>query len=101
MKRIFASLLCGATICATILPVIGTAATIDGREHNQRARIRQGVKSGELNRRETKRLEAEQARIRASEARARRDGKLTPAERERLQRELDKASHNIYQQKHD
>jgi hypothetical protein len=101
MKRIFASLLCGATICATILPVTGTAATINGREHNQQIRIRQGVKSGELTRQETKRLEAEEARIRANEARARRDGTLTPAERERLQKELDKASHDIYQQKHD
>ena len=58
-------------------------------------------RDGELSRAETRRLEAEEARIRASEARAKRDGKITPAERERLQKELDKASRDIYQQKHD
>jgi hypothetical protein len=101
MKRIFASLLCGAAMCATVLPVNAMTATINGREHNQQFRIRQGMKSGELTRQETKRLETEEARIRANESRAKRDGKLSPAERERLEKELDKASHDIYQQKHD
>jgi len=101
MKRIFVSLLCGAAMFSAVLPVHGLAATINSREHNQQSRIRQGVRGGELTRAETRRLEAEEARIRAREARAKRDGKITPAERERLQKELDKASHDISRQKHD
>jgi len=101
MKRIFVSLLCSAAMCSAVLPVNGLAATINSREHNQQSRIRQGVRRGELTQAETRRLETEEARIRASEARAKKDGKITPAERVRIQKELDKASRDIYQQKHD
>ena len=91
------------------MPVSGLAAeknkakspAINAREHNQKLRIRQGVKSGELTRKELARLEAEEARIRRHERRAKSDGKLTPEERARLEKELSKASHDIYEQKHD
>jgi len=74
---------------------------IDRREANQKHRIQQGVRSGELTRRETARLAAEQARIRAMERRARSDGDVTARERARLQRELNQSSRHIYRQKHD
>jgi len=98
MKRTFITLLCGGLVCAAFVPATGLAA---GREHNQQLRIRQGVKTGELTRQETTRLEAEEARIRLNERLAKSDGKLTPAERARLEKELHKASHDIYEQKHD
>jgi hypothetical protein len=111
MKRIILNLLCGTVICAGILPVSGFAAAKDAvrsktaaineREHNQQERIRQGIKSGALTRREAVRLEEQEARIRVNEKFAKSDGKISPAERARLEKELNKTSENIYQQKHD
>lgn len=107
MKRTIVSILCGAVICAVVVPAAGLAAAgvktpvINERQHDQQARIRQGVKSGELTRRETARLEAEEARIRVNERFAKSDGNVTPAERARLEKELNRASRNIHQQKHD
>lgn len=76
--------------------------TINARQGRQTARIRQGVRSGELTRRETVRLAAEQAAIRTQEAFYRRSGgEFTARERARLQRELQQASRHIYRQKHD
>lgn len=111
MKRTILSLVCGTVMCAGILPVSGFAAAnntarpktpvINERQHNQQERIRQGVKSGELTRRETVRLEQQEARIRVNERFAESDGKVTPAERARLEKELNKTSQNIHEQKHD
>jgi hypothetical protein len=85
------------------LPIIATAADpgVNRRQHHQQDRIQQGVRSGELTRTETRRLEAEQRHIRREEARYKADGRLTGAERADLQRDLDKASRDIYHQKHD
>jgi hypothetical protein len=100
-----------AVIYAGILPASGFAAAkntarpktpvINEREHNQQERIRQGIKSGELTRSEAVRLEDQEAKIRVNEKFAASDGKITPAERARVEKELNKTSRNIYQQKHD
>jgi hypothetical protein len=75
---------------------------INDREHNQRQRIVNGVKSGELTYRETARLAREQAQIRRMEYRFRHSGDgLSSRERARLQRELNQSSRHIYRQKHD
>lgn len=88
----------GTALCAGMLPA--SAAPVDRREHREQTRIHQGVRSGELTRREVRRLEAEQAKIRVDERLARRDG-LTAKERARLQKELNRAGRDIYRQKHD
>ena len=76
--------------------------SINAREREQQQRIREGIRSGELTRREARRLEAEEARVRVDEAYARRSGgQFTPRERARIQRELNHTSHDIYRQKHD
>jgi hypothetical protein len=78
------------------------ARTIDGREHRQHERIRQGVRSGELTQREAARLRGEQAGLRAEERRYRATGGgLSGWERRDLQRDLDRSSRDIYRQKHD
>ena len=74
---------------------------LDRREHRQADRIRQGVRSGELTRPETRRLVAGEARLRFHEARAKQDGEVTRAERARLQAEANRMSARIYRQKHD
>ena len=99
MKGTVTSLLVGVALCAA--PAVASAKTINGIEHREQLRIRQGIRSGELTRAEARRLEAEQARVRVDERFARADGRLTPKERERLHKELRHASRDIYRQKHD
>jgi len=74
---------------------------VDKREQVQKQRIKQGVKSGELTKKETRRLAAEQKKIKHDEAKAKADGKVTPRERRKLKREENRASKDIYRQKHD
>lgn len=74
---------------------------VDQREQRQQQRIRQGVHSGQLTPQEAARLEAEQARIRHEEAAMKADGKLDPIERRKLQRDLDRSSRHIAEEKHD
>lgn len=73
----------------------------NNREQNQRQRIGEGVRSGELTRAEASRLAAQQAAIRVNEARYRSDGYVSPSERARLNRQLNRTNRNIYRQKHD
>lgn len=75
---------------------------INARLHRQHARTERGERSGSLTLRESERLERRDARIHRQEARMRQSGgKFTVAERERLQRELNRTSRGIYHQKHD
>ena len=97
MKKVIVSLVFGSLLSVPLY----AANPINRREHNQRERIEQGVKSGELTRAETKRLAKEEARIRAVEKRDKADGKITPREALKLDRMLDKTSRDIYKQKHD
>jgi hypothetical protein len=73
---------------------------VDRRERNQQERIKQGVQSGELTKGETRRLEAQQGKIKADEMVAKSDGKVTGAERRHLKREQNRASRNIFRKKH-
>ncbi|MFL6211352.1 MAG: hypothetical protein ACJ74W_21065 [Pyrinomonadaceae bacterium] len=76
--------------------------SINRREARQQRRIRQGVRSSVLTRREARRIERREARIRIEEVRARRSGgRFTLRERRRIQRELNRSSRAVYRQKHD
>lgn len=115
MRRIAMRLFAPAALVGVLLAALAPAAeahsrlpkcqqprSINAREQRQQKRIAQGIRSGELTRREARRLEAEQARIRVDEAYARRSGgEFTARERARIQRELNQASRHIYRQKHD
>jgi hypothetical protein len=74
---------------------------VNQRQHHQQHRIQQGVQSGELTRGETRRVRAEQRHIRHEERAYKADGQLTPAERADLHRDQNRASRNLYRQKHD
>lgn len=67
----------------------------------QRHKIMQGIKSGELTRREALKLKREQVRIARKEARFKSDGALTMKERAMLHRDLNHAGRHIYREKHD
>ncbi|MGE4051743.1 MAG: hypothetical protein AB7F38_11785, partial [Piscinibacter sp.] len=64
-------------------------------------RIDQGIASGELNKRETRRLQKEQNVIDRAENKAKADGTVTKAERRRLHKMQNHASRDIRHQKHD
>lgn len=86
--------------CATQQRV-GHGPSINQRQYEQYERIDQGVRSGELTREEAQTLRAEQRAISREERAYRADGVLSAGERRELQRELDEASRNIYEEKHD
>ena len=74
---------------------------IDAREAKQQERIENGVKTGELNKRETRRLEKQEGHIQNAEAKAKSDGVVTPEERAKLKHMENKTSRHIKNQKHD
>ncbi len=79
----------------------GQRGYIDRREYREQKRIKQGIRSGELTRREAERLEAGLAKIRIDERLAKADGHLSYRERKHLNRELNRESRAIYRQTHD
>ena len=74
--------------------------SIDNRQANQRARIQQGVGSGQLTARETHQLEKGQARVQNMESRAKADGSVSNRERARLNQAQNVQSQRIYNKKH-
>lgn len=73
----------------------------DRREHRQKQRIKEGVRSGELTREEAKGLRQEQREIRAKERAMKSDGVVTREERKELHQDLNEASKHIAEEKHD
>jgi hypothetical protein len=73
----------------------------DKRETKQETRIQNGVTSGQLNTKETGRLEQQQANINQTKSEAKADGVVTRKERRHIERQQDRASKNIHAQKHD
>jgi hypothetical protein len=94
-----------AAAVATLIsvPVFAQANTpgIDQRQANQERRIDQGVASGQLNARETVRLERGQQHVDNLENRAKADGVVTKRERANIHAAQDRQSARIYRQKHD
>ena len=97
MKNYLFSALAAACLLAAPVAHAQTAPTQAG----ERARIRQGVASGELTRAEAARLRAREANITATKQAARADGAVTPAERRVVRGEERRTSRAIYRQKHD
>ena len=77
-----------------------TTPNLDNRVVNQQKRIDQGVASGQLTAKETNRLDKREAKLAADVTAAKADGKVTRAERRRLQREANRDSKKIYRLKH-
>ena len=98
-----------AIAAAALVSVSGVLAStasagtpgLDQRQQNQAQRIRQGVRSGELTRHETRRLVQGQRELRRDERAAKADGVVTAKERAELHREANQQSRRIHRQKHD
>ncbi len=99
MKKMVAIL---SVICLTaVLSAVSLAQTpgVTNRQVNQQKRIGQGVRSGELTRREVRRLEREQNQIRKMKVRARSDGEVTNRERARIHHEQNQSNRHIFRAK--
>ncbi|MES2048442.1 MAG: hypothetical protein V4447_08580 [Pseudomonadota bacterium] len=73
---------------------------VDKREANQQGRIANGINSGALTAKEAGNLEKREAKIATDEQTAKADGKVTKAERAKLQHEENRASRKIHAKKH-
>ncbi len=79
--------------------------SIDGKRHDrrqfkQKKRIANGVKSGELSKKESRKLIRGQRRINRTEKRFEADGELTAKEKIILEKKQDIQSKRIYKKKH-
>ena len=106
------SLFCAAIAALLALGSVGARAQaasapgthtprIDQRQANQERRIDQGIASGELTRREARRVERQQNAIDKAENKAKADGSVSAQERRRLAKAQNHASRSIARQKHD
>lgn len=95
--------LLGLTLAAAVAPAFAgdRAPGVTHRQHHQKARIQEGVRSGELTKDEAKSLRAQQRAIRAEKREFKADGQLTRSERRELHRDQNEASRDIYREKHD
>ena len=89
-----------ATLTAAAASAQACAPRIDGREAWQQARIRQGIRSGELTRGEARRLERGEFRIHRLEHRAEARGPVTLRERARIDHAQNVESRRIWRDKH-
>ncbi len=89
-----------ASIFFAGVAVAGTP-NLHRKQHKQQVRIIQGVKSGELTRRETKTLAKGQWQLQRMKQRAKADGIVTPRERLKLQIKAKTESAKIFRNKHD
>jgi hypothetical protein len=87
-------------LALTLTASAANAGQVANREVRQRARIHQGVASGQLTPGETKFLRHEQHHVETARKHALADGRLGPKERARLGVAQDRASHDIYRLKH-
>lgn len=101
MKKMMSFVLTMSIVFAISAVTLAKTPVVNKRQHEQQSRIRQGVRSGELTRREALRLESQQAAVQLYEWKAKSDGHVSWKERYRLDNMQDRASHNIYKQKHD
>lgn len=89
-----------ATLCAGSAIASHDYSGFIQRNIHQQQRIDEGLRSGELTTEEAAWLQREQGRIARVQAEALQDGDVTEGEGERIARMQDRASGDIYQEKH-
>ena len=103
MNKSIQCILAGALAAAIAVPAAAYQRDpgVNKRQQRQGERIHQGVKSGELTKKEARQLRAEEKSVRKEEKAFKSDGKLTRNERKQLHKDLNKTSRDIYSEKHD
>lgn len=90
-------------LLALVVAAPAESRSVNKRQKRQAARINHGEANGRLSDQEADRLRSQEAGI-ANEEKAMRDahgGHLTSSERHLLNKEENRTSHHIYDQKHD
>lgn len=106
MKRVVLSLMAAASLAAAAAPAFAQGPRpsdwqpLAQRQDNIERRIDEGVRSGQLTRREARSLHEQFNGLLRLEARYRRDG-MNPRERAELERRYDALSDRIRFEKHD
>ena len=77
-----------AAVLVTVSAAVAAAGPLETRQMRQEREIHRGVVTGRITKAEAKRLQMGERKIRFQIAEARRDGKMTPRERQQIQREL-------------
>lgn len=90
-----------SVLAITILVATAEARRDQNRERGQQNRIKQGVQSGSLTRKEAKKLRKGQHRIDHMQSKSMKDGIVTDKEKLKIEKAQDKQSELIYKQKHD
>jgi hypothetical protein len=97
----FRKIVLAAALAVVAVPAVAGTPLLDARQQNQRERIADGWRSGELTRPEVRRLARGEVRLHRHERIARSDGVVTRGERMRLHRHANRMSARIVRQKHD
>jgi uncharacterized membrane protein YebE (DUF533 family) len=95
------ALVLAATTTAASAHDYGRGERIDAREAAQARRIMHARRTGELTWYEAAKLKAEQRRIHAMEAWAKRDGHISREEARRIEAAQNAAARHIYRESHD
>ena len=74
---------------------------INQKQREEKARIRQGERSGEITKAESKELRKDQRDIHKEKMKAKKDGDVTPKEKAKIKHKQRKAGKNIHEEKHD
>ena len=103
MKTLIGSVL-AVCLCGVAPAIAGHGernASVNQRQHLLQQRIEQGFRSGELTRREYRRLRNEAQEVERVEHAFRSDGRLSERERGELHVMLDRLARDVYREQHD
>lgn len=98
MKNFFAV----AVLVSALAAPAALGQRIENRKERQKARVAEGVKSGELTKKEAAEIRARKHDLNQQIREDRKDGGgLSAAERAKIEKRQDRISKDIYKQKHD
>jgi len=83
-----------------MLLAFSAMSTLSIAQPNQKLRVKQGIRSGEITRPEAQRIRKQQLDVKDARLDARQDGIITPKEQNRIRKEKNQASRTIYRKKH-
>lgn len=85
---------------AAFIFILQVNAQTNARQKNQKERTVQGVKSGEITKKEAKTIHTQQKHVQQMEDKAKSDGVVTKKEKVKLNTAQNAASSSIYRKKH-
>lgn len=97
MKKL---LMCVAAAGIMLAPAMIGQEVVKGRASNQKARVKEGVASGELTKHEARSIAKDERKIKRETKAAAADGTVTAAEKAKITKDQTKVSKKIARDKH-